>query len=132
MSEENVETVRRAYAALEDGGVEAVIEVLDPEIVWEDLDALPGAATYRGHDGFREAFRRFYEAWGDLSFTPEEFIDAGDVVVVAHRWRGAGKSSGTPVDTIVWNVVTLRDGKITRRRAFQDREEALAAAGIQS
>ena len=130
MSEENVEIVERAYRAYQSGGLEAAMEFFHPEVEWEDLDALPDAGSYRGHEEFREAVSRFYAAWDDLSFTPEDFIDAGEAVVVAHRWRGTGKSSGTPIDTLTWNVFTLRDRKIIQRRAFQHREEALEAAGL--
>jgi len=130
MSEKNVEIVRRAYRAYQSGGLEAAMEFFHPEVEWEDLDALPDAGSYKGQEEFREAVSRFYAAWDDLSFTPEDFIDAGEAVVVAHRWRGTGKSSRTPIDTLTWNVFTLRDDKIIQRRAFQHREEALEAAGL--
>ena len=130
MSQENVEIVERAYRTFQSGGIEAALEFFHPEVVWEDLGVLPDAASYRGHDEFRESVARFYDAWDDLSFTAQDFIDAGDAVVVPHRWRGTGKSSGTPIDTVTWNVFTLRDGKIIQRRAFQRREEALEAAGL--
>jgi uncharacterized protein len=130
MSEENVEIVERAYRAFRSGGLEAAMAFFHPDIEWADLDALPDAGSYRGLEELREAVGRFYAAWDDLSFTPEDFIDAGEAVVVAHRWRGTGKSSGTPIDTLTWNVFVLRDGKIIQRRAFQLRQEALEAAGL--
>jgi uncharacterized protein len=130
MSEENVELVARAYRAYQGGGLDAAMEFFDPEVEWEDLNALPDAGIYRGREELREAVKSFYAAWDDLSFTPEEFIDAGEAVVVAHRWRGTGKASGTPINTLTWNVFTLRDGRIIQRRAFQHREQALEAAGL--
>ena len=130
MSRENVEIMRRLYEAWHEGGLDAVIPYFDPEIVWEDLDVLPGAATYRGHDELREGFAKFYDAWGDMTFTAEEMIDAGDAVVVAHRWQGSGRSSGTPIDTFTWNVFRLRDGLVVHRRAYQSREQALADAEL--
>ena len=130
MSRENVELVKRAYEAFNTGGVDAILEYMDPEIVWEDLDALPDAGKYRGHEAFRESVRQFYDAFGELSFTGEEFIDAGDDVVVAHRWHGSGRSSGTPFEGLVWNVMTVRDGKLVRRRGFTERKAALAAVGL--
>jgi ketosteroid isomerase-like protein len=128
MSQENIEVVKRLYEAFQVGGLDAALEYLDPEILWEDLDALPGGGTYRGFDGLRQSLDRFSEAWGDLSLTAEELVDAGDAVVVAHRWRATGKSSGTPIDTVTWNVFWLRDGKVVRRRAFLERASAFDAA----
>jgi ketosteroid isomerase-like protein len=130
MSQENVEIVRRAYEAFTRGGVEAVEAFLHPEVVWEDRYELPGASVYRGHDGFREAVDRFYEAWKELSVSAEQVIDAGDKVVVGHRWRGHGKEGGTPIDTLVWNVLTIEGGLIIRRQAFGERAKALEAAGL--
>jgi ketosteroid isomerase-like protein len=129
VSSADVDVVRRLYDSFRSRGFEATLELVDPEIVWEDLDELPGATVARGHDELRRLFTSFYEAWDDLSFTPEEFIDAGGAVIVAHRWRATGRSSGTPIDTVVWNVIWLRDGRIVHRRAFQGREAAFAAAG---
>jgi ketosteroid isomerase-like protein len=131
MSQENVEIVRRAYAAFNEGGVDAARPFLHPDLVWEDRDELPGASVYRGLDGFGEAVERFYEAWDELSVTAEEISDAADdKVLVEHRWRGRGKGGGTPIDTVVWNVLTLQDGLIVRRQAFGDRTMALEAAGL--
>ena len=130
MSQENIEILRGLYERMPREGLEATIDLFDPEVIWEDLDALPGASTYRGHDGLRQAFGLFYDAFGDLDFEAEELIDAGDAVVVAHRWRGTGATSGTPIDQVTWNVFWLRDGLLTRRRAFQSREAALEAAGL--
>ena len=130
MSQENVEIVRSLYAAFEAGGFDAALEFLDPEIIWEDLDALPDAGTFHGYDQLRESIGQFYDAWSDLTLAPEELIDAGDSVIVAHRWRATGKSSGTPIDTLVWNVMTVRNDKVVRRRAFLDRSQAREAAGL--
>jgi ketosteroid isomerase-like protein len=130
MSRENVELVERVYAEFQRGGVEALLPLLDDDVLWEDLLELPGGESARGHDAVRESIGRFYEAWGDVAFEAEELIDAGDSVVVAHRWRGTGKSSGAPFEMLVWNVMTIRDGKVVHRRAFTDRRDALAAAGL--
>ena len=44
--------------------------------------------------------------------------------------HAAGRSSGIPVRLEVAHVVTLRDGKVVRVRAFIDREQALREAGV--
>ena len=131
MSQENVEIVRRAYEAFNEGGVDAAAAYLHPDLVWEDRYELPGAGVYRGREGFREAVGRFYEAWDDLTVSADEISDVGDdKVLVEHRWRGRGKEGGTPIDTVVWNVLTLEDGLIIRRQAFGERAMALEAAGL--
>ena len=46
--------------------------------------------------------------------TTEEFIDAGDRVLVTAHHRGRGRGSGIEVDTRLYSVYTLRDGKVVR------------------
>ncbi len=62
--------------------------------------------------------------------TPEEFIDAGNRVVVRAYFRGRGRGSGLEVDTRFYELYTLRGGKIVRVDEFTGLEEALEAAGL--
>jgi ketosteroid isomerase-like protein len=65
-----------------------------------------------------------------LIVTAEEHIDAGDQVVtrVRHKSRGAG--SGVPVETDIWYVWTIRGGKTVQVDIFNERSQALEAAGL--
>ena len=67
---------------------------------------------------------------GGLQTVPEEFIDTGDKVFVAVRYRGRGRGSGVEVDDHLFDVYTLRHGKCVRKREFRDRSQALEAAGL--
>ena len=79
----------------------------------------------------RERNRQFTETWGDVSFEPVEFIDAGDDVVVAVvAIRGHGRGSDVPIDGLAVFVYDVRDSAIVRDRAFESRREALEAAGL--
>jgi hypothetical protein len=70
------------------------------------------------------------EAFEDFRAEPQEFIDAGDVVVVIVKVE-ARAHSGATVDTPSFpNVWTARDGVLVRMEMFQSRAEALAAAGL--
>ncbi len=130
MPKENVEVVRRAYEAFVAGGMEAAEPFLHPDVLWEDRPDLPGAGVHRGHAGFQTAVSRFYDAFEELTISPEQLIDAGRWIVVAHRWQGRGKEGGVPFDTVDWSVFTVENGLITRRQAFTERTKALEAAGL--
>jgi len=70
MAIDNVEIVRRGYKAFEEGGVEAILQFLDPDIEWHMSAAFTRAPrVYRGHDGVREVFRFFNERIDDLAAT---------------------------------------------------------------
>jgi ketosteroid isomerase-like protein len=60
-----------------------------------------------------------------------EFIDAGDRVVVIGRLVGKGKGSGVEVGQPNATVLTFRDGLLIRSETgYTDRREALKAAGL--
>ena len=46
MSQENVEIVRKVYAAWACGDPSQAFEHLDPEVVWEAIEDAPDAGTY--------------------------------------------------------------------------------------
>jgi hypothetical protein len=69
MSQENVELVRQAFEHFRRTG-EQQWEWLDPEIEVYDHD-IPGAGTYRGHEGYLRWLEDWGEAWDDYSMQPD-------------------------------------------------------------
>ena len=82
MSDENAEIVRRGWEAYEKGDLSGVIDLLDPEMVTSVAAPIPVEGTYRGPEGFLQVTIDWAEGFDDLVITGEEFIDAGDKVVV--------------------------------------------------
>ena len=68
--------------------------------------------------------------WEDIETIADEFLDAGDDVVVALRYRGRGRGSGVEVSDRTFEVHTFRDGVCVRKVDFTERSEALQAAGL--
>jgi ketosteroid isomerase-like protein len=131
MSRENVEVVREAWSAYAADDFDRSLECFAQEWVGEDPPNLPDHGTYNGREGVRERERRFREIWGDLTWEPVEFIDAGDDVVVAVVvMRGHGRGSDVPVEAPGAFVYEVRDGRIVRDRPFGTKSEALEAAGL--
>jgi ketosteroid isomerase-like protein len=130
MSQENVEVVRRAVEAFEHGGLDATLPFYSPEVSWEEADDEPEAETYRGHDGLRALAEKWLVPFDDLRVEPEEFIDAGEAVVMPYRFRGRERSSGTDITAPETWVFWLRDGMICEVREYRHKAEALKAAGL--
>jgi ketosteroid isomerase-like protein len=128
MSEENVEIVRRAFAFEIYGvGDRADAEaIFDPYVVMNPTEEGP---SY-GLDAIRDNFEHWKGAWEELEVTVEELIDAGDRVFLTAHHRGRGRGSGVQVDTRLYSVYTLRDGKVIRVDEYAERPEALEAAGL--
>jgi uncharacterized protein len=129
MEIDNVEIVRRGYKAFEEGGVEAILEFLDPAIEWHMSAVFTHTPrVFRGHDGVRQVFRFFNEQIEDLGADPYEFIDAGDRVIVPVRMHGRLRESGEPVVYELVQVWLGRNGKAIRLVTYPDREAAIADA----
>lgn len=128
MREEDVERLRRGYDALNEGGVEAVLDWLAPQIEVSERQTLLDRETYHGIGGFVRFFAVNMEAFEQLTFEPEEFIDAGDDVIVMLRQRARGRVSGAEVESRVAHLWTLEDGTPVRLRIFGDKQQAVEAA----
>ena len=132
MSQENVELVRRVYEAHNRGDFTAVFAAYGPEIEWHVLGVAEFGfdPVYVGHDGVRTFWRLWLSAWETTSFEYDEFIDAGEHVVVVQSQRMRGRTSGIELE---WNsyaqVWTIQHAKVIRVEFFPTRGEALEAVG---
>jgi uncharacterized protein len=126
MSQENVEAVRRCFEAYRRGDYVGASAFLAPNVVWEVGQELPA----HGPASVRRMWKRWDSEWEELETVLEEFIDAGDHVVVAVRYRGRGRVSGVEVNDRLFEVHTFRDGQCVRKIDFRERSEALEAAGL--
>ena len=132
MSEENVEIVRRAYVALSQGAEDTLREMAAPEFVVDFSRRLVEPAVLRGSNEALAALGQIREPWDDWPvWEPQELIDAGDKVLAFIRTTARGKGSGVEVEAHVWNLWTIRDGKLVELTYFgDDRAAALKAAGL--
>src|SRR5437588_9062713 len=130
--EKNVETLQTAYHAWNRGDLHSVLDHLHPDVEWEENpDVYPGLdRIYRGHDGFLKRQRDAFDVWEWFRVEEQEFIDAGEHVVVFLRLIGKGRHSGIEVEMSVIDVLNFRDAKVTRHRLYADRAEALEAVGL--
>src|SRR5215208_2411539 len=97
MSQENVELVRAAFAALSRGDLDALTQLYDPNVVFETL--LLG--THRGNEAIRLLYEEGRKTLSGYAIDPIELIDAGDKVVAVVQVSGVGSGSQMP-----WRTVT--------------------------
>ena len=60
----------------------------------------------------------------------EEFVDAGDYVVVCLRLDGRGKASGAGFEEPEVHAHRLRNGKVVETREYRNKAQALEAVGL--
>jgi ketosteroid isomerase-like protein len=129
--EKNVEIVRQVYDRWARGDFRAGTELFDPWVVLVLRPEFPDAGAYLGPERISGYMRRFLEGWDHAVIEGEEFIAAGESVVVRVRQQASGIKSGVPVDMRYFQVWTLRGGAVIRIESIKGREEALGAVGRQ-
>ena len=134
MSQENVEIVRMAYAAMSEPDFDALTELTDSDWVFDFSRAIgPQKGVYRGHDEIAQFAAATAEAFERFHLSPIEFlVGPADQIVVRHHLSARGRGSGVELDrvpdaTLLWE---LRDGKVIKTTLYNNRAEALAAAGL--
>ncbi|MGI9019754.1 MAG: nuclear transport factor 2 family protein [Solirubrobacterales bacterium] len=133
MSEENVETLKRAIDGYNRRDVAAILADADPEAEWHFaiLAGLGGEATvYRGQEDVREGLRDLFDTLSDLHVAYPEYRDLGDRIVGIGHIRARGAGSGAETESPHALVADFKDGKMILIRTYLDPAEALEAAGL--
>jgi ketosteroid isomerase-like protein len=132
MSQENVEVIMRVNALWASRDFSQLPELCDPEVVIDTSRNVFNPDVYRGYDGVRRMVEGTDEMWDSFEVEIEEVVDAGnDTVFAATRISGVGRGSGVKSEMHLFQVVTLRDGRVLHATGgYRDRGEALEAAGL--
>jgi ketosteroid isomerase-like protein len=124
IGQENLETVMIDFlGALRRGDFEAAAGLLDLEVSWQGLRE---EWVCHGREEVLDTFRWALEQRREIDAL--EFTRGGDQVVLGARGKNIGPLE-EPLDQI-FNVFTLRDGRIVRIDDYRSRREALMAAGL--
>jgi ketosteroid isomerase-like protein len=121
MSRQDVDTVRSGYDAFNRKDIPSVLELYDSQIEWiEGGGGRSPAGTFRGTQSVaNEVFATVPQNFDDFRAEPEQFIDAGEHVVVVGRFRGRAKS-GETLDAPFVHVHRMRNGKVAGFRNYVD------------
>ena len=130
MSRENVEIVRRGIETWNQRDPRPALASwrLDGEIDWSRSDG-PLKGVYRGHAELQTFWDAFWSTFEEVQLEAHAFIEAGSEVVVPNTAHFRGRE-GIEVIARSTFVYSLENGQITRLRMFQERAEALEAAGL--
>jgi ketosteroid isomerase-like protein len=100
------------------------------EVVFEATSAGGPAPSYRGLEGLVEGWREWLTPWDSYHIHFEDFIDAGDDVVVPATVTARTERHGVEFEHRPSSVWRVRDGTVVAIHFFLERAEALKFAGI--
>ena len=125
--------MRSMLETLNESGVEAAMDQIHPDFEGVTPPELsPEPDTYRGHEGVRRYFAGFEGVMDEVRWEADELMEAPNERVVAGiRLLTRSVATGLELELPVWQVCTVRDGKVLRIEGFAKREDALRAAGIE-
>jgi ketosteroid isomerase-like protein len=131
MPTDNVEVVRGWIRACNEDDFEAAVALCEPAFEMTESSTLPGAATTSGRDELTRYFEGWKRNWSEWDWREDEVLDIPpDRVLVMAHLRLKGLRSGIWVDRRWAYLFTLRDGKLIRQDGFDERAQALEAAGL--
>jgi ketosteroid isomerase-like protein len=127
--EERIEFVRRAIDAFNRRDVDALLELGGDDFEYDWSRSLgPNRAIYKGANGFLQFISEQWEMFDPFQLEAHEYIPRGSHVVVPTTIHGRGPQ-GIPVSAKSTHLYTFENGRLVRITMFQERQEALAAAG---
>jgi ketosteroid isomerase-like protein len=134
MSQEDMEIVRLAYAAVNEADLDALAEITAPDAVLDFSRSIgPQKGIYRGREAFGRYVANIRDAFETFQLSPVDFVVApGGELVVRHHVSARGRASGLEIDRVpdVGLVWELRDGKVIKTTMYQPHAEALKAVGL--
>ena len=119
MTRSVVEAAYRAFGARD---IDALLALLDPDVVWGEPDnpLIPSAGTRRGIPGVLEWLQVGSQTEAILSFEPQRFLIDGDTAAVIGRTRVVAKPTGRAYDTDFVHLVKVVGGRVVGFQEFFD------------
>jgi ketosteroid isomerase-like protein len=130
-SEENVEIIRRSWAAWMERDMDRAAADWDPDIVWDITRHEDAPDTvHHGIADVMDMIASWLQYFRAYELIVERYEPAGDNVLLLLRRRARDRSSGAPADRFAAHVWTVRDGRVVLIRSYSDIEEARREAGL--
>ncbi len=129
MSQENVEMVRRAYDAMNQGHWDAAFRDAHPDFEMTFRGG-PNAGTHRGREAVQGVLEDFMGSFVDVVREAKRIVESGDQVVVRVVTRVRPHGSDAEIVSQQGHLWTIRDGKILSIKVFGHPADAFEAAGL--
>jgi ketosteroid isomerase-like protein len=131
MSEEEV--IRESVGAWNEGGVDAFLKYVSPDVRWHHPPGFPEGDLWCGLDELRGMLHEQFDAVFDAGTVDiQSFARAPKGCLVGFHHSVQAQTSGMDLEWAAWFVMTVEDGQITENHVFLHQEQAEQAAGVQA
>ncbi len=131
MLEENVEIVRRGFAAFNRGDLDRALEAWAPDAVWDWSNSRGfDAGVFRGHGEIRAFWQRFLAAFDEVRIELVDLLEVEDGLMIVENVAYFRGRDGVEAQARSAWLVTIRNGEQTSLTLYQTKQDALEAAGL--
>jgi uncharacterized protein len=120
----NTETAMRGYEFFMRGDVPSLVsELIDDDCIWIGAgpqDKLPWAGQFKGKQGVANFFSRVAEHLHFTDFTPREYVEQDNTVVVIGTSSAQVKTTDKRVDNEWVHVTKYKQGKLVFWQEYTD------------
>jgi ketosteroid isomerase-like protein len=126
MASAAAEFVRQGLDLYNRGEFEALLGVLDEDVVAVVPDVMANSGVYHGPDGFRRMLDHWQEAWDEFRIEIDAIEDIdSDVVLATVTQHARGRGSGIEASMPAVHLMRVHNGRLVEWRISQTRAEAL-------
>ena len=117
----NLEIIQELYRAFCEKDYDAFMHICTSDLEWIQNEGFPQGATYQGAASVVEGvFKSNDERWEKFSFRIDQYLDAGDSVIVIGAYVGHNRQTQKSLRAAAAHVYDLVDSKVCRFRMFAD------------
>ena len=127
----NLAIAKKGYELFQQGDIATLVnDMIDPSCTWISpgpKDKLPWAGQFSGKQEIAGFFAQIAENIDFNEFTPREFIEQGDTVVVLGSSSGRTKKTGKVSKNEWAHVLKYRQGKLVFFQEYYDTAAEVSA-----
>ena len=117
--EKSIELVSKFYESLNQNDIETVLSLLHEDFEVTQSELLPWGGKFKGEAGFVKFSRLMLDAISPQA-EAQEFIQAGENVIVLGRSRGRVNSNAALFDVRIVHIWAVADDKLLRFDVYID------------
>jgi ketosteroid isomerase-like protein len=118
---QNVELIKKFYTSFKNQDKLTYLQLCDDNIEWTVMENVPNGGTHIGKKAvFENYFPNLFAQFQEFHALTEEFLDAGDKVIVLGKYKGITKKTKRSFESPFAHIYTIKDEKILKFRQYTD------------